>query len=397
MNKKTLVTIAVVVVAALAATTWWRQRSAAEAAKTPRANAAQTVTTVTVQQRDVPVTIEAAGTVVSLNTVEIRPQVSSTVREVAIREGQFVKRGDLLFRFDDRADRANLDKARAQLLRDRATLNDLQRQLQRAQELRAENFIAQSALDTVQAQLDAQQAAIASDQAAIQSAEVALSYGNIQSPLSGRAGAIAVYPGSLVQPSSTALVTISQIDPVGVTFTVPEAQLATVLGAARPGSAANAVPLSVSPPGGDRGPRTMSADTLKGTLSFVDNAVDTTTGTIRLKGTVPNPAQRLWPGQYVTVRMMLRTLPGVLVVPQAALIQRGTERSVYVVGDDGKAQLRPVQARYPFGDAIVVEGLEPGMRVVVEGKQNLRPGALVQEAPAAAARAGSAPASGTGR
>ncbi len=351
------------------------------------------MTTVALQVRDVPVSLEAAGTVVSLNSVDVRPQVSSTIRQVAIKEGQFVRRGELLFSFDDRPDRANLDKARAQLLRDQALLADLQRQWQRAQDLRAQNFIAQSAADTVLAQLDAQQAAVHADQAALQAAEAALSWNTLRAPLTGRAGAIAVYAGSLVQPSAAApLVTISQIDPIGVSFTVPEAQLAALLNQGAD-LGATAVPVRVLLPGAER-PRgaassaaasaaasaSVPAPALQGQLSFIDNAVDTSTGTIRLKGSVPNPRHQLWPGQYVTVQLTLRTLKDAHVVPQAALIQRGNERSVYVVADDQTASQRPVQLRYAFGEFAVVDGLATGERVVVEGKQNLRSGAKVREA-----------------
>lgn len=385
---------------------------------------AQTVSVIAALQRDLPVIVEAAGTVVSLDTVDVRAQVAGSVSEVVVREGQFVRRGDLLFRLDDRADRANLERARAQLLRDQATLADLNRQLTRAQELRAQNFIAQSAVDSVLAQVEAQRAAAAADQAAIRSSEVALSFDTITSPLSGRAGAVVVYRGSLVQPTGAPMVTISQIDPIGVSFTLPEAQLAAVLRASgvqqglaaprnaaagtRPAMAASAAgsgTIAVSLPNAERG-RGGADDDLIGRITFVDNAVDTTTGTIRVKGEVPNSAHRLWPGQYVTVRMTLRTIPGAVVIPQNALIIRGNERSVYVVKADATVEARPVQPRYNAGEVVAVDGLEPGEKVVVEGKQNLRPGSAVRETPympvrrAQAARAGAsgaqgAPASGT--
>jgi multidrug efflux pump subunit AcrA (membrane-fusion protein) len=401
------------------------------------------------QQRDVPVTIEAAGTVVSLNTVDVRPQVTGTIAEVAVREGQFVRAGDLLFKLDDRADRANVDKARAQLSRDRASLADLERQWQRAQDLRAQNFIAQSAADTVLAQLDGQRAAIDSDVAALRSAEVQLSYDTITSPLAGRAGAISVYRGTLVQPTATVLVTVSQIDPIGVSFTVPEAQLASLLriggasaaiaaanrsaqtpalGSANAGRAASAAAgparearpaakpdpaaaLSKSVARQDRGDEAngtisillpdsrgnAAAEALFGSVSFVDNTVDTATGTIRVKGLLANPTQRMWPGQYVLVRMTLRTIAAAVVVPQAALIISGNERSLYLVGADGNAELRKVQMRYAFGEAAVVEGIAAGDKVIVEGKQNLRPGTPVRETaikPAAGRRSASAAADG---
>ncbi|HEY2977611.1 MAG TPA: efflux RND transporter periplasmic adaptor subunit, partial [Burkholderiaceae bacterium] len=353
-------------VAALAAAAWllWPQ---AQAPATAPAAAAQTVTVVRVQARDVPVTIEATGTVVSLNSVDIRPQVSSTVRQVAIKEGQFVRQGDLLFAFDDRSDRANLEKARAQLLRDRATLADLERQYRRSQELRDQNFIAQSAVDTVLANLEAQRALVASDAAAVHSSEVGLSYNQIRSPLAGRAGAIAVYPGSLVSPTGAALVTISQVDPIGVSFTVPESQLAPLL------QASSGAPASVTVrvPGLASTAASGAAAGVVGQVSFIDNTVDAQSGTIRVKGQFANVQHQLWPGQFVTARMTLRTLAGATVVPQAALILGANQqRSLYVVDDAGNAQLRPVQLRYAFGEFAVVDGVKAGERVVTDGKQN---------------------------
>ncbi|HSW22129.1 MAG TPA: efflux RND transporter periplasmic adaptor subunit, partial [Burkholderiaceae bacterium] len=393
----------------------------AAAASAARAGA-QTVSVIAAQQRDMPVVVEAAGTVVSLDTVDIRAQVAGSVSEVVVREGQFVRRGDVLFRLDDRADRANLERARAQLLRDQATLADLNRQLARAQDLRAQNFIAQSAVDSVLAQVDAQKAAVAADQAAVRSSEVALSFATITSPLSGRAGAVVVYRGSLVQPTGTPMVTISQLDPIGVSFTLPEAQLAAVLrasglhqGGAPPrtaalraraaASAAGSGTIVVALPNAERS-RGGASDEMLGRITFVDNAVDTTTGTIRVKGEVPNATHRLWPGQYVTVRMTLRTLSNAIVIPQNAMIIRGNERSVYVVKADATVEARPVQPRYSAGEVVVVEGLEPGEKVVVEGKQNLRPGSAVRETPyvpvrrpqgprASASGASAAPATGT--
>ena len=355
---------------------------------------AQTVSVIGAQRRDVPVVVEAAGTVVSLDTVDIRPQVSGIVSEVVVREGQFVRRGDVLFRLDDRAHRADLERARAQLLRDQATLADLNRQLMRAQDLRAQNFIAQAAVDSVLAQVEAQRAAVAADQAAIRSAEVALSYDTITSPLAGRAGLVVVYRGSLVQPTAAAMVTVSQIDPIGVSFTLPEAQLAAVLQASglhrgqtaapRPASKAASTPgstISVSLPVSEGGRAAGAGDDMLGRITFVDNTVDTTTGTIRVKGEVPNTSHRLWPGQYVSVRMTLRTIAGAIVIPQNALIIRGNERTVYIVKPDATVDARPVQPRYSAGEVVVVDGLEPGEKVVVDGKQNLRPGSAVLETP----------------
>lgn len=354
----------------------------------------QNVGVVKVRQADVPITLEASGTVTALQSVDLRAQTTSTVAQVLVKDGQSVTKGQLLFRFDDRADRAALDKARAQLARDRAGLADLERQLNRAKELKAQNFIAQNAVDTAQANFDAGQALVRSDEAAVQAAQVSASYNELRAPISGRVGIVNVYPGSLVQANATAtpLVNIAQLDPVGITFTVPETQLSSLLAATRAGELeVEALP----PPGSPKG-----AVAIKGRVSAVDNLVDSSTGTIKVKAEFANKAQALWPGQYLRVRVTLRTLKGVTVVPQAALILRGSGRWVYVVAPDKTAQLVPVQLRQAMGEQAVVEGLDATAEVVMEGKQNLRPGTPLRIQPSGgegAASAASAAASGASK
>ncbi len=350
------------------------------------APAAQNVSVVQVKQADVPITVDASGTVTALQSVDLRAQTTSTVAQVLVKDGQNVKKGELLFRFDDRADRAALDKARAQLARDRAALADLERQLSRARELVAQNFLSRSALDTAQANLDGGQALVRSDEAAVQAAQVTLGYNELRAPISGRAGIVGVFPGSLVQANATAtpLVNIAQLDPIAVSFTVPENQLGALLAATRAGALeVQALPSA----GAARG-----APVVKGRVTAVDNLVDSTTGTIRVKAEFDNQAQALWPGQFLRVRVTLRTLQGVTVVPQAALIMRGNERSVYVVGPDNTAKLVPVQLRQAMGEQAVVEGLDATAQVVTDGKQNLRPGTplRIQVAGAAAKTASGA-------
>lgn len=358
------------------------------------ATAPQTVGVVKVQQVDVPVTVEASGTVTALQSVDLRAQTTSIVAQVLVRDGQTVKKGELLFRFDDRADRAALEKARAQLARDRASQADLERQLKRAKELVAQNFIAQSAVDTAQAGLDAGIALVRSDEAAVQAAQVTLGYNELRAPINGRAGIVGVFPGSLVQASAAAapLVNIAQLDPISVAFNLPETQLASLLEATRGGRLdVEALP----PPGAPR-----DAAVVKGHVTVVDNLVDTTTGTIKVKAEFDNPAHTLWPGQYLRVRVTLQTLKGATVIPQVAVILRGSERFVYVVAPDGTARLLPVQLRAAFGEQAVVEGLQPGQQVVVDGKQNLRPGTpLKPQAPVVrpAGVAASEAASGAGQ
>lgn len=372
----------------------WKTRapSAPEAASAPagpasgagRAGVTQAVTVFPAQQRDVAVATEVTGSTVALDSVEIRPTTTSTVLEVRVQEGQRVRRGDVLFLLDDRADRANLDKARAQLARDRTTQADLERQLARSRELVEQQFIARNAVDTLQAQLDAQVSAVRASQAAVQAAEVALSNATLRAPMSGRAGAIGVVRGSLVQPGGAAMVTLSQMDPIGVSFALPEAQLGALRRAEKDAGSAG-VALTAQMPGERRG---QPAAAVEGRVVFIDNSVDPATGTIRVKGSLDNRDRLLWPGQFVQVRMTLRTIKDAVLIPQAALIVRGPERSVYVVDAEGKAQQKVVQPRAPQGELIVVEGLAAGEKVVVEGKQNLRPGTSVREVAARAGKGG---------
>lgn len=393
MRSRPLALSLIVIALAAGGGWWWKSKvpsaaATSEAATAGKQSAALSVGTITALLQEVPVTVEASGTVAALKLVDLRAQTTSTVKEVLIKDGQNLQRGQLLFRFDDRADRANVEKARAQVVRDRATLADFERQFQRAQDLRAQNFVAQSAVDSVLANLDAQRALLQADNAALQAAQVALSYNEVRSPLSGRAGLINVVAGSLVQANATTLplVSIAQINPIAVTFTLPETQLAPLLRATRsaqdgskpkPLAAQVLLPAERSATKGQAHPPTL------GTVSFVDNLVDATTGTIKVKAEFDNSGQTLWPGQYVRVRLQLDTIKDAVVIPQAAIILRGTERSVYIVGPDNKVALKVIKVRYPFGEMAVVDGIETGARVVVDGKQNLRPGNAVHEQTAA--------------
>lgn len=414
-SRKTII-LSLTLISLAAAGWWWKYQSPSAttsgptAASSPAAGAGkggpQAVGVIEARQQDVPVNLEASGTVASLASVDLRAQTTSTVKEVLIKDGDTVRKGQVLLRFDDRADRANLERARAQLLRDRAAAADAERQFKRAQELKAQNFIAQSAVDTAQANAEAARALVAADEAAVQSANVALSYNELRAPISGRAGALSVFPGSLVQASASALplVNIAQMDPVGVSFSLAESQLQPLLAATRGAgkagaSSPEALQVQIAPTGGRAAGKGSAEAGAKGKLVFVDNLVDSTTGTIKVRAEFDNRQQQLWPGQFVRVRMTLRTIKDAIVIPQAAIIQRGNERSVYIVDADKNAQLKPVQQRYTFGEMAVVEGIKAGDKVVVDGKQNLRPGTAVKAQPAAlnpAAAAASKKAAGEG-
>jgi RND family efflux transporter MFP subunit len=341
-----------------------------------------TVATAIVQQGDMPLEVTANGNVVAMQTVEVRPQVSSTVRAVHIKEGQSVKPGDLLFSLDTRMDEANLDKARAQLMRDQADLADARRTLTRSQELLQRNFISRSAVDTAQAKVDGFEATIRADQAAIEASRVAISYGTIRATIGGRTGVINVFPGSLVTPTTaTPMVTVAQIAPITVMFTLPERQLAALREALRAG------PVSVTalPNDGSKTPVT-------GKITFVDNTVDPQYGSIRVKATFGNEENRLWPGTYANVSATVQVLKNALSVPPQAVVTGPEGRFVYTVQPDSKVARVPVQVIATTAAAAVIEGVQPGARVVTEGAQNLRPGSQVREA---AARNASAPAAAT--
>jgi RND family efflux transporter MFP subunit len=323
------------------------------------------VNVVTPQRQDVPVVIDSNGTVTPLRTVDLHPQTTSTIRQVHIKEGQFVKEGQLMFTLDDREDRANLEKAQAQVARDQATLADLKRQYRRSQDLLAQKFIAQSALDTLESQVEAARALLKADSAAAQASHVTASYTAIRAPMSGRVGAINVYPGSLVQ-LSTSLTTITQLDPITVAFTLPESSLSALLAAQQRGK----VQVEARA-GSDGAPVT-------GTLSFIDNMVDPASGTIRVKAQFDNRSASLWPGQYVTTRVTVQTIRNAVVIPQDAIIINANGSYVYTVQKDHTARLVPVQRLYGFGVNAAVAGLSGSEQVVTEGKQNLRPGGKVR-------------------
>jgi RND family efflux transporter MFP subunit len=329
------------------------------------------VTTVVVQKRDVDVMLEATGTVMALNSVDIRPQVASVITKVQIKEGQFVNAGQPLFALDSRNDEVNVTKAKAQLAKDQAALADAERQLARSQDLFKQNFISQGAVDTNQTLVESQRAVVAADKAAIESAQVGLSYNRIVAPAAGRAGAINVFAGSTVQPGGTALVTITQLDPIAVAFSLPQRNLGDALTTLRAGGGKVA---AVLPEG---------AGTVNGRLQFVDNAVDAASGTVRVKAEFANKNERLWPGAFVTVRLAVQTLKGASVIPQAAVIQSPRGKIVYVVEASGKAAARPVAVVYASGEEAAVTGVKAGERVVLDGRQNLRPGAAVIERAAA--------------
>jgi RND family efflux transporter MFP subunit len=344
--------------------------SGAAAMPTPGASAAPappvTVTTVKVEMKDLAVRLRSAGVVTPIRTVDVKPQVNSVITKVNIKDGQYVKAGDLLFSLDARTEEANIAKAQAQLAKDSAALADAQRQLRRAQDLLARQFISQGSVDSNLASVEGWQATVNADRAAIDATKVAQSYARISAPQSGRVGVVNVSTGSAVEANKTVLVTITQISPIAVTFTLPQRNIADALA----GLQKDGAPVTATLP--DNG------GVFKGKLQFVDSVVDTASGVVKAKAHFKNEDEKLWPGAFVEVQQVLREVKDAVVVPQVAVVYGARGASVYVV-ENGKAVVRPVKVLQPQGAEVAVSGLEAGETVVLEGKQNLRPGSAVVE------------------
>lgn len=327
----------------------------------------QTVTTMVLEKKDVPLVIESTGTIAAANIVDIRPMITNTVKEIHIKEGQDVKKGQLLFTLDDRNDRANYDKSKA-------LADDAQRQLQRAKELVAKNFISKAGLDTAEANAK-------SAMATARAAEVQLSFDSIRSPIDGRSGIINVFPGSLVQASNVvvssttstatsttgAMVTITQIDPINVQFIVAENNIPLLM----QNDIAN---LKVSVTVGNN-----LTQIYEGKVIVVDNQVDPAIGAVRVKAQIPNQKRTLLPGQFARIKLEANTLKDVIVIPSQAVVINPRGRFVYIVGQDDKVSLRPIKVTYEYQGNAAITGVEVGERIVLEGKQNLRPGVKIKE------------------
>ncbi len=354
--------------AIIGAAAWYLNSGAGDPAHAPKAAQAQAPTVVSLvspHKQDVPVLLQANGTVSPLASVDLHPQTASTIAKVHIKEGQFVKQGQLMFSLDARNEHANMDKAQAQLARDQSAVSEAERQYRRAQELFSQHFIAQSQVDTLKSARDAALALVAADVAAAKSAQVAASYMTISAPMAGRVGAINVYAGSLVQ-MATSLTTITQLDPINVAFNLPEAALGDLLAAQKRG------PVAVEAQAGE------GAKVLKGALSFIDNTVDPTVGAIRVKAQFDNHEASLWPGQYVNTRLTVQLLKDAIVVPQAAIISNTRGTFVYTAQADQTVKQTNVVRVHSFGLMAVVTGLRGDEKIVTEGKQNLRPGAKIK-------------------
>jgi multidrug efflux system membrane fusion protein len=317
---------------------------------------------------DVPVTISAVGTTQALNTVTVKPQVDGKLLSVDFKEGQDVKKGDVLARIDPVLFEAALGQAKAKKAQDEAQLANAHNDLDRYQRLAATNAINKQQLDTQRATVAQLTAQVQSDSAAIESAQATLGYTTIRAPIDGRTGIRQVDAGNIVRASDTnGLVVITQLQPIAVVFTIPQQDVQRVNDAfAKAPLATDAL-------------RPDSNQAIEhGKLTVVDNQVDPSTGTVKLKAEFPNAQMQLWPGQFVNVRLTVDTLKGVIVIPTAA-VQRGPNGTfVYVVGQDNKAVMRPITVRkQDETQTVVASGVQTGERVVTTGFVQLTDGKAV--------------------
>src|ERR1700760_1507545 len=318
--------------------------------------------------QDVPVYLDGAGTGRALNTVTVRAQVDGKLIAVNFTEGQDVKKGDVLGEIDPAIYQAQYDQAVAKKAQDEAQLANMRLDLTRYQQLAASNAGSKQQADTQRAVVAQQEALVNADQAAIDNAAATLSYTKIIAPLSGRAGLRQVDQGNIIHASdSTGLVVITQLQPIAVQFSLPQQQIVRVNAASAKGA------LSVDVFGNDGA---TVADT--GKLTGIDNQVDPTTGTLKLKAEFPNTNFQLWPGQFVNVRLKVETLPQALVIPTSAA-QRGPAGTFsYVIGDDDTVTAKPiVVVQQNETDAVISSGLTPTDRVVTTGFANLADGSKV--------------------
>jgi len=322
----------------------------------------------TADRKNVPLQIKAIGNVEAYNTVAIKSQINGEISEVYFREGQDVKRGRMLFRIDPRPFESALRQAESALVRDRAQAANAQEDSKRYATLAGKGYVSVQEYDKARTNADALGAVVKADEAAVENARLQLEYTAIMSPIDGQTGAITIQKGNVVKANDVPLVTINQITPIYVTFSVPEQDLANI----KRYQASGELHVEVSTPQGNKKP-------VKGALTFIDNKVNTTTGTIMLKATFANQDRALWPGQFVDVVLTLTTERDRVIVPTQA-IQTGQQgQYVYVIKDDLTAELRVVTPGRLYDDWTVIDkGVAAGEMVVTDGQLRLVPGAKVE-------------------
>ena len=344
-----------------------RDKARAAAASTPSPGIPVTVGVA--EQRDIPVYVRGIGTVQAYKMVTVKSRVDGQIVKVAFEEGQEVKVGDPLFQIDPRPFQAALDQATANKTRSEAQLVGAQADLDRYSKLVGSGFQSRQSVDQQKAIVDALKGSIDADNAAIETAKLNLDYANIRSPINGRTGSRLVDLGNLIQVSqNTALVTITQVRPIYVNFTVPQDQTDAI----RAGQAKE--PLAVVAYASDD-----KTELSHGKVTLIENQIDTTTGTLKLKGTFENTDERLWPGEFVNARLILSMRKGAVTVPARTVMQGASDTYLYVVKADNTVERRTVQvAATQEGVAVIEKGLALGEKVVVDGQYRLTNGAKIR-------------------
>jgi len=321
-----------------------------------------------VTRQDVPVQINAIGNVEAYNTVSVKAQVGGEVIDVHFKEGQDVKQGDLLFQIDPRPYEMAIKQAEAQLARDAAQAKNAEEQAKRYAILVQKDYVSKDQYDQFRANADALAAAVLADKANVEGLKLQYSFCTIKSPIDGRVGSVLVNKGNIIKANDLVMVTINKITPIFVTFSIPEQNLADI----KKYEAAGSLRVEAAIPGDENRPA-------EGVLTFINNSVDTTTGTIQLKGTFENRDKRLWPGQFVNTLLTLTTQRNAVVMPSAALQTGQQGQYVFVVKPDFTVESRPVTVARSYGDlAVISTGVSPAEKVVVDGQLNLIPGTKVE-------------------
>jgi multidrug efflux system membrane fusion protein len=366
--------LAVVLVALLAGGYYFRgfYFDTAPEARSARPAAAQLVVADVAAQSPAPILVDAIGTVQSIATVMIKSRMDGEIAKVHFEEGQEVNEGDVLFTLDERGVRAQLQQAEANLERDRAQLERFKLEVTRQTELAHRGVASPQKLEDTTTSVAVTEATVRASEAAVENARVNLAYTTIRAPITGRTGSISLKRGNVVKAMDTAptvvpLVTITQLRPIYVSLTVPERHLADL----RAAMTAGPVPVAVTMRGQENAPIT-------GTLTFIDNQVDVTTGTISLKAKFPNDDERLWPGQFVNITLTLGVQANAVVVPSAAIQVGPNGPYVFAIRQDSTVELRLVKPDRIVGDkTVVAQGVSAGDRVVVDGQLRLGNGTRV--------------------